>query len=109
MVNAQGGTDLNGTAYISNSERVEYLGALLACSIAEMEQHVSQQIEKQNKKWGWQDHDPVVWLAIMAEEFGEVAKAVIEGNHEECWRELSQLLALGHRLAERTNRMLAQQ
>lgn len=29
---------------------------------------------RQNAKWGPQHHDPIVWLAILAEEVGEAAR-----------------------------------
>jgi NTP pyrophosphatase (non-canonical NTP hydrolase) len=33
---------------------------------------------RQNKKWGEQNHSPEKWLAILAEEVGEAAKAICE-------------------------------
>ncbi len=36
--------------------------------------------EKQIKKVGTQDHDPHWWLAILAEETGEVAKEITEAR-----------------------------
>jgi len=33
---------------------------------------------EQLEKWGTQDHDPKMWLAILGEEFGEVCKEVAE-------------------------------
>ena len=39
--------------------------------------------ERQYKKWGPQNHAPIRWLPILAEEFGEVSKEVCkmyEGN-----------------------------
>lgn len=32
----------------------------------------------QDRKWGEQNHDAMTWLGILAEEFGELAKAVNE-------------------------------
>jgi len=32
---------------------------------------------KQDAKWGEQNHDPSVWLAILTEEVGELAQAII--------------------------------
>jgi len=32
----------------------------------------------QREKWGEQEHDACTWLAIIAEEFGEMSKAVLE-------------------------------
>ncbi|KKL71379.1 hypothetical protein LCGC14_2095540, partial [marine sediment metagenome] len=33
---------------------------------------------RQITKWGIQNHDPCFWLTILAEEFGEVAEAILE-------------------------------
>ena len=33
---------------------------------------------KQDKKWGQQDHEPEVWLAILTEEVGELATAMLK-------------------------------
>jgi hypothetical protein len=33
---------------------------------------------RQDRKWGQQNHGPLGWLAILAEEFGEVSKEVCE-------------------------------
>jgi hypothetical protein len=35
---------------------------------------------RQDQKWGQQNHDDPLWLAILAEEFGEVAKDVVENQ-----------------------------
>ena len=32
---------------------------------------------KQDHKWGEQNHDPAVWLAILTEEVGELAQAIL--------------------------------
>ncbi|AQW55261.1 hypothetical protein ACIQPP_05425 [Streptomyces violaceusniger] len=32
---------------------------------------------RQDEKWGEQNHDPEVWLAIAGEEFGELAQAIL--------------------------------
>ena len=31
----------------------------------------------QDRKWGKQNHDPSVWLAILTEEVGELAQAIL--------------------------------
>jgi NTP pyrophosphatase (non-canonical NTP hydrolase) len=36
--------------------------------------------KRQDAKWGKQNHTPQVWLTILAEEFGEVAKEVCDYN-----------------------------
>lgn len=33
--------------------------------------------QRQNDKWGEQNHDSFTWLAILTEEIGEVAQAVL--------------------------------
>lgn len=37
---------------------------------------IMQECLRQDKKWGRQDHSPECWLAILGEEFGEVAREV---------------------------------
>ena len=39
---------------------------------------VLQERERQQVKWGEQDHDPAVWLMILGEEVGEVNNAALE-------------------------------
>lgn len=36
--------------------------------------------ERQEAKWGQQNHHPVYWLGILTEELGEVARLAIEGD-----------------------------
>lgn len=43
---------------------------------------VIEERERQNKKWGQQDHTPVEWCAILGEEYGEVCKAALEAHFE---------------------------
>ena len=38
--------------------------------------------EAQDEKWGEQRHSDEKWLAILLEELGEAAKAVLEKNEE---------------------------
>lgn len=38
---------------------------------------VAHERDRQDKKWGKQDHDPFTWIAILGEEFGEAAKAAL--------------------------------
>lgn len=39
---------------------------------------VKEERERQDRLWGQQDHNVMVWLGILAEEFGEVAKEANE-------------------------------
>ena len=34
--------------------------------------------DRQNNKWGEQNHSPIEWLPILVEEVGEVAKAICD-------------------------------
>lgn len=34
--------------------------------------------ERQDKKWGEQNHHPSIWLGILGEEFGELSQAINE-------------------------------
>jgi len=36
--------------------------------------------EKQDAKWGEQNHSPIEWVSILTEEVGEVAKAALESH-----------------------------
>ena len=39
---------------------------------------VAQERERQHAKWGEQNHDPAVWLMVLAEEVGEANQAAFE-------------------------------
>lgn len=39
---------------------------------------VAAEAHKQYKKWGIQNHTPVMWLTILIEEVGELAKAIVD-------------------------------
>lgn len=47
--------------------------------------------DRQNKKWGEQNHDPFTWLAILSEEVGEAAQAALHdqfgGEHADTLQE----------------------
>lgn len=48
----------------------------------------------QLKKWGEQKHSDEKWLAILAEEVGEVAKAILENDDVELLKEMCQVGAV---------------
>jgi NTP pyrophosphatase (non-canonical NTP hydrolase) len=50
--------------------------------------------KRQDEKWGRQDHGPDMWLPILAEELGEVAKAILEGDPGDYRKELIQIAAV---------------
>lgn len=60
---------------------------------------------RQDQKWGEQNHNPFVWLAILGEEVGEVNKAVLEANfsnkdYSEYRNELIQVAAVAVAMIE---------
>jgi NTP pyrophosphatase (non-canonical NTP hydrolase) len=64
---------------------------------------------RQLVKWGEQNHTQMVWLGILAEEFGEVAKEVNElhfrvGNIENLKNELIQTAAVAVSMYESLER-----
>lgn len=50
--------------------------------------------ERQDVKWGEQNHDLPMWLAILSEEVGEVAKDVVEHYVKGYREELIQVAAV---------------
>ena len=62
---------------------------------------------RQDKKWGVQVHDPVSWLVILGEEFGEVAKAICEKDEREYRKELVQVAAVAVAAVEEFDRRCA--
>ena len=53
---------------------------------------VGDEMERQELTWGQQDHPDIFWLAILTEEVGEAAKAILE--HGDVRRELVQVAAV---------------
>ena len=41
-------------------------------------QDIHKERDRQDRKWGEQNHHPFVWLAILGEEYGESCKAALE-------------------------------
>jgi hypothetical protein len=39
---------------------------------------VKEELQRQLRKWGTQTHQPLYWLGILGEEYGEAAKWIIE-------------------------------
>lgn len=44
--------------------------------------NVLEERDKQDAKWGQQDHVPLKWMMILQEELGEAAKAILEADDE---------------------------
>lgn len=55
---------------------------------------VGKERDRQDKKWGKQDHEPDRWLRILVEEVGEVARAIDENKPEDYITELIQVAAV---------------
>jgi NTP pyrophosphatase (non-canonical NTP hydrolase) len=55
---------------------------------------IIQERKRQDEKWGVQNHGPSGWLAILVEEVGETAKAILEGSVPIYRRELTQVAAV---------------
>ena len=50
--------------------------------------------QRQDTKWGQQDHNDLYWLGILMEEVGELSKAIIEGNNPARNKELVEAMAV---------------
>jgi NTP pyrophosphatase (non-canonical NTP hydrolase) len=62
---------------------------------AETVMAIFREIERQNTKWGDQSHHlPELWYAILGEEVGEVAKAILEKKPDELVKELVEVAAV---------------
>ena len=55
---------------------------------------INNEMERQDEKWGQQEHSDEYWLAILGEEFGEVSKAIVEGKAQEIKKELLHVSAV---------------
>jgi len=56
--------------------------------------HIRTERERQDKKWGRQDHSDGDWMLILQEELGEAAKDILEGRPIEANVELVQCAAV---------------
>ena len=63
----------------------------------------------QDNKWGVQNHSPERWMAILMEETGEVAKAVLENSLLEYRKELIQVAAVAVAMIECMERNLTKE
>ena len=57
-------------------------------------QLILEERQKQDEKWGEQNHNIYKWLAILGEEVGEVNKAALEDNYKDIIDELIQIGAV---------------
>lgn len=56
--------------------------------------HVAQERERQDNKWGEQNHSAAFWIVILGEEFGEVCSAIFEQDSDNLRAELIQVAAV---------------
>lgn len=66
---------------------------------------VHQERQRQDEKWGEQNHNPYIWIAILLEEIGELARAVMEyhfreGATKDINNELIQVVAVAKAMFE---------
>lgn len=60
---------------------------------------IDDELIRQFDKWGDQLHAPDVWFVIASEEWGEVAKALVEGDAVQAQAEIVQTIACLVRLS----------
>lgn len=58
----------------------------------------------QDRKWGEQNHHPYKWLAILHEETGEAAQALLDGSEENYRKEMVQVAAVALSMIESLDR-----
>lgn len=62
--------------------------------LANVIKEVIHELDAQVKKWGQQDHDPLKWLAIAGEEYGEACQGWLKDDPMDYRHELLQLAAV---------------
>lgn len=60
--------------------------------------------QRQDAKWGQQDHNPIVWAAILTEEYGEAADAFYNMDEAGMYAELVQVAAVAVAFCECVDR-----
>ena len=82
---------------------------LRANEMFEFVEQIKEERIRQNGKWGWQQWDGYKWLTILAEEFGEIANAILEHDHDGIEKEIIQTAAVCCAMYEqhKTDRSLA--
>jgi NTP pyrophosphatase (non-canonical NTP hydrolase) len=64
---------------------------------------IQEERRKQDKKWGVpleRNIPPLMWIAILVEEVGEVAKALLQGKNKEVRAEAVQVAAVAVAIVE---------
>lgn len=85
-----------GCDFEKHGEEYRVLPVSLEAEYSPVLRDIVAERRRQDEKWGPQDHDPHYWLAILAEELGEAAKATIADtvNREQYRKELVQVAAV---------------
>ena len=73
-----------------NPEEIEQLNGRIEGALEDVRRERLRQLGK----WGDQKHSPMKWLAIALEELGEAAKAALEINQSQYYKELIQTAAV---------------
>ena len=60
------------------------------CSVALLDLNTER--KRQDQKWGEQNHEPMKWLAILGEEYGEACAAILDNREPEPWRYRDELV-----------------
>lgn len=63
-------------------------------SLTDIVNEIKEERQRQDNKWGEQNHFAYKWLAILSEEVGEAAKAALEEKPLEYREELIQVAAV---------------
>jgi len=63
-------------------------------SLMDVFAEVKAERERQESLWGQQNHEPLLWNAILGEEVGEVANAILERDPANYRTELIQVAAV---------------
>lgn len=65
---------------------------------------IQQERDRQNEKWGPQNHNPMKWLTILMEEVGEAAKEILEHRPLMYRAEMVQVAAVAQAMIESFDR-----
>jgi NTP pyrophosphatase (non-canonical NTP hydrolase) len=60
--------------------------------------------DRQDAKWGEQNHHPAYWMTVLSEEVGEAAEAILEGDAVAAHKELVEVAAVACAAAESIER-----
>lgn len=63
--------------------------------------------QKQNEKWGQQDHSPIEWIAILSEEVGEASREAVDFHFEnglENLKKQHQIISINEILKDRLSK-----